>query len=119
MAIPVTNIPVLTGEVAERFVKQCDYNAKHLRGSEWSQEKEDAFISIKMRSEEFQRKLAQKWHLMNSSTCLKVHQDLIYKLSIVVESLLMNFSEKKHKIIKMNFSVKLIIGFIPIILLMS
>ena len=23
MAIPVTNIPVLTGEVAERFIEQC------------------------------------------------------------------------------------------------
>ena len=30
MAIPVTNIPVLTGEVAERFIEQCEYNAKHL-----------------------------------------------------------------------------------------
>jgi len=39
MAIPVTNIPVLTGEVAERFIEQCEYNAKHLAGSEWSQEK--------------------------------------------------------------------------------
>ena len=27
MAIPVTNIPVLTGEVAERFIEQCEYNA--------------------------------------------------------------------------------------------
>ena len=26
MAIPVTNIPVLTGEVAERFIEQCEYN---------------------------------------------------------------------------------------------
>ena len=30
MAIPVTNIPVLTGEVAERFIEQCEYNAQHL-----------------------------------------------------------------------------------------
>ena len=29
MAIPVTNIPVLTGEVAERFIKQCEYNARY------------------------------------------------------------------------------------------
>ena len=35
MAIPVTNIPVLTGEVAERFIEQCEYNAQHLRGSEY------------------------------------------------------------------------------------
>lgn len=26
MAIPMTNIPVLTGKVAERFVEQCEYN---------------------------------------------------------------------------------------------
>ena len=30
MAIPVTNIPVLTGEVAERFIEQCEYNARHI-----------------------------------------------------------------------------------------
>jgi hypothetical protein len=35
MAIPVTNIPVLTGEVAERFIEHCEYNAQHLRGSEY------------------------------------------------------------------------------------
>ena len=55
MAIPVTNIPVLTGEVAERFIEQCEYNAKHLAGSEWSQEKEDWFNGIMERSLEFQR----------------------------------------------------------------
>lgn len=46
MAIPVTSIPVLTGKVAERFIKQCEYNAKHLAGSEWSQEGEDEFNAI-------------------------------------------------------------------------
>lgn len=58
MAIPVTNIPVLTGEVAERFIEQCEYNAKYLAGSEWSQEKEDWFNEIMERSLEFQRKMA-------------------------------------------------------------
>ena len=57
MAIPVTNIPVLTGEVAERFIEQCEYNAKHLAGSEWSQEREDRFNRIMERSLELQRKL--------------------------------------------------------------
>lgn len=56
MAIPVTNIPVLTGEVAERFIEQCEYNAKYLSGSEWSQEKEDYFEAIMARSEEYLRK---------------------------------------------------------------
>ena len=57
MAIPVTNIPVLTGEVAERFIEQCEYNAKHLAGSEWRQEREDRFNRIMERSLELQRKL--------------------------------------------------------------
>ena len=57
MAISVTNIPVLTGEVAERFIEQCEYNAKHLAGSEWSQEREDRFNRIMERSMELQRKL--------------------------------------------------------------
>ena len=57
MAIPVTNIPVLTGEVAERFIEQCEYNAKHLAGSEWSQEREDRYNRIMERSLELQRKL--------------------------------------------------------------
>ena len=57
MAIPVTNIPVLTGEVAERLIEQCEYNAKHLAGSEWSQEREDRFNRIMERSLELQRKL--------------------------------------------------------------
>lgn len=60
MAIPVTNIPVLTGEVTERFIKQCEYNAKHLRGSQWSQEREDRFNAIMTRSLELQRKLGVK-----------------------------------------------------------
>lgn len=46
MAIPVTNIPVLTGEVAERFIEQCEYNSQHLRGSQWTQEGEDRFRAI-------------------------------------------------------------------------
>ena len=60
MAIPVTNIPVLTGEVAERFIEQCEYNAKYLAGSEWSQEREDRFNAIMARSLELQRKLNGK-----------------------------------------------------------
>ena len=45
MASPITNILVLTGEVAELFIEQCEYNAKYLRGSEWSQEKEDFYMN--------------------------------------------------------------------------
>ena len=50
MAIPVTNIPVLTGEVAERFIEQCEYNAQHLRGSEYRGEFEDIYKDIIARS---------------------------------------------------------------------
>ena len=60
MSIPVTNIPVLTGEVAERFIEQCEYNTKYLRGSEWTQEKEDTFNTIMERSKELQHNLTHK-----------------------------------------------------------
>ena len=50
MSIPVTNIPVLTGEVAERFIEQCEYNAKYLRGSEWKGEFEDIYKDVIERS---------------------------------------------------------------------
>ena len=46
MAIPVTNIPVLTGEVAERFIEQCEYNAKHLAGSEYRGEFEERMKKV-------------------------------------------------------------------------
>jgi hypothetical protein len=38
MAIPVTNIPVLTGEVAERFEREAEYNEKYMRGSQYNPE---------------------------------------------------------------------------------
>lgn len=60
MAIPVTNIPVLTGEVAERFIAMCDYNAKYLAGSEWSQEREDRFKAMLRKQEERRRVFFEK-----------------------------------------------------------
>ena len=50
MSIPVTNIPVLTGEVAERFIEQCEYTAKYLRGSEWKGEFKDIYKDVIDRS---------------------------------------------------------------------
>ena len=50
MAIPATNIPVLTGKVAERFIKQCEYNAKYLRGSQYRGEFKDIYKDIIARS---------------------------------------------------------------------
>ena len=43
MAIPIINIPVLTGEIADQFIAQCEYNARELRGTMWSQERENRF----------------------------------------------------------------------------
>ena len=51
MALPITNIPVLTGEVAERFIEQCDYNTKHLRGTQWNGDFEDRYHDLISRSE--------------------------------------------------------------------
>ncbi|MBQ0156417.1 MAG: hypothetical protein KBT22_07570 [Bacteroidales bacterium] len=56
MALPITNIPVLTGKVAEQFIKQCEYNSKYLAGSEWSQEREDRFNRIIEKFEESRKK---------------------------------------------------------------
>ena len=46
MAIRITNIPVLTGEIAERFIAQCEYNARELRGTLWSEEREKRFLDF-------------------------------------------------------------------------
>lgn len=59
MAIPITNIPVLTGEVAKRFINQCEYNAKHLAGSEWNQEEEDMFNKVITQFKNRKRTLCQ------------------------------------------------------------
>ena len=32
MALAISNVPVLTGDVADRFVKEAEYNAKNLAG---------------------------------------------------------------------------------------
>ena len=55
MAIPVTNIPILTGEAAEHFIEMCEHNASQ-SGSLWSKEREDAFAEYMERN---QRLLAE------------------------------------------------------------
>lgn len=64
MAIPITNIPVLTGKVAEQFIEQCEYNAKYLAGSEWTQESEDRFNEMEERNkkwvEDYLKKFTQE-----------------------------------------------------------
>ena len=46
MTLPINTIPVLTGEVAEDFNRQVEYNSKYLAGSQYSAEKEAWCLSI-------------------------------------------------------------------------
>ena len=41
---------MLTGEVAERFIEQCEYNSKHLSGSQWNGDFEDVYKDLIARS---------------------------------------------------------------------
>jgi len=40
MALPISSVPVLTGEVAERFVDICEKNSKYLSSTEYDIERE-------------------------------------------------------------------------------
>lgn len=40
MALAISNIPVLTGEVAERFVQQAEYNYRHRGSIDFSRQRE-------------------------------------------------------------------------------
>ena len=46
MALAINTVPVLTDDVADNFVRQSDYNAKHLAGSEYSADKEAWCLGI-------------------------------------------------------------------------
>ena len=46
MTLPHNSIPILTGEVAEEFNRQVEYNSKYLAGSQYSAEKEAWCLSI-------------------------------------------------------------------------
>ena len=37
MSLAISSVPVLTGEVAERFVDICEYNSEHLASSEYDE----------------------------------------------------------------------------------
>lgn len=58
MAKAISNVPLLTGEVAERFVNEAEYNAKHLAGSKYDAEAHKdneyyrAFASFPTKNEE-------------------------------------------------------------------
>ena len=53
MALAISHVPVLTGEVAERFEREAEYNEKYMRGSQYNP---DAFEMVR-RVEENSRKM--------------------------------------------------------------
>ena len=53
MALAISHVPVLTGEVAERFEQMAEYNEKYMRGSQYNPE---AFEMVR-RVEENTRKM--------------------------------------------------------------
>lgn len=57
MALAISNVPVLTGDVADRFVKEAEYNAKNLAGSKYNAEAQARAMSIVERSRRFLKKM--------------------------------------------------------------
>lgn len=57
MALAISNVPVLTGDVADRFVKEAEYNAKNLAGSKYNVEAQARAMSIVERSRRFLKKM--------------------------------------------------------------
>lgn len=57
MALAISNVPVLTGEVADRFVKEAEYNAKNLAGSKYDADAQAKCMSIVKRSRRFLEKM--------------------------------------------------------------
>jgi len=58
MALAISSVPVLTGEVAKRFVDICEYNSEHLASSEYDKGREEWVKRILMKSNK--RKQAKK-----------------------------------------------------------
>ena len=57
MAKAISNVPLLTGEAAERFVNEAEYNAKHLAGSKYDAEAQTRAMNIIERSRRFQQRM--------------------------------------------------------------
>lgn len=57
MALAISNVPVLTGDVADRFVKEAEYNAKHLAGSKYDADAQAKCMNIVERSRRFLEKM--------------------------------------------------------------
>ena len=52
MALAISSVPVLTGDVAERFVNICEYNSENLSSSEYDEGREKWVKSILMKARE-------------------------------------------------------------------
>ena len=52
MTLAISSVPVLTGDVAERFVNICEYNSENLSSSEYDEEREKWVKSILMKAKE-------------------------------------------------------------------
>lgn len=57
MALAISNVPVLTGDVADRFVKEAECNAKNLAGSKYNAKAQARAMSIVERSRRFLKKM--------------------------------------------------------------
>lgn len=57
MALAISNVPVLTGDVAERFVNEAEYNAKNLAGSKFDADAQSKCLSILERSRRFLKRM--------------------------------------------------------------
>ena len=56
MALAISSVPVLTGDVAKRFVEICEYNSEHLASSEYDEGREKWVKSILNKSRERKNK---------------------------------------------------------------
>lgn len=59
MALSISNVPVLTGDVADRFVKEAEYNARHLVGTKYDAEAQAKTMSLVDRSRRFLKKMKE------------------------------------------------------------
>lgn len=57
MALAISNVPALTSEVADCFVKETEYNAKNLAGSKYDADAQAKCLSIVERSRRFLKKM--------------------------------------------------------------
>lgn len=56
MALVISSVPVLTGDVAERFVDICEYNSEHLASSEFDEERQKWVKNILKKSRDRRNK---------------------------------------------------------------